>query len=379
MALRDATQPFQDLLLDGGQRTTSVSPFLDVVRAQMQQRSDDFLRQEDLKEFQRFSNQGATAPVFAPQPVARPDPNAVPAAPVRPSLPVSPTQRIKQTALDGPRLAQADTGVTTDAGPAPLPRMTRQEFFKRLVDRGIPPIGAAGLTGSVEQESQFDPLAQGGGTDPKTGRGRSFGLFQMEGPRLQEFLAFSARNGLNPGDAETQLEFFIEELVTTEKGPRSAIFNAKTVEESVDAANKFFRPGKPKTLNRVSNALKVDLGGSNQPDAAVAPSLGRTPQVPGATAPAGPIQAPRPRPSPNAPVEGPAPAVAPRKPVQAPPLSGPGPSSTAARRAASVPVIWQQALTKFLRSGDRADLSVVPEGSAPVLLALLGAQTRRVR
>ncbi len=369
--------------LGGGKRETRLSPFISQNEAERHGAAENLARESVFDLLRQAVNQQAPAPVFSPQPRPRPDPNA----PSGPTKRVQGQEQVRQAPV---RVAQADTGVTSDATPA---RMTGQQFFSRLVDRGLPPIGAAGLAGSVEQESQFDPLAEGGGTDPKTGRGRSRGVFQVEGPRLEAFLAFAEENALNPDDIETQLEFFLEELVTTERPAAKAIFEAKTVEEAVDAANKFFRPGKPKTENRLRNALKIELGGSNQPDQAVAPRREARADQPGGGGGGAPIRAPLAPLTPDdieqfikdavagseSAIPAPKPTAAPRRapvpvpsPVQAAAITPPGRRSA----AGAVPVAWQTALNTFLKSGDKADLSVVPQGSKSVLLALLGKSVR---
>ena len=79
------------------------------------------------------------------------------------------------------------------------------------------------------------------------------------------------------------------------------------------------------------------------------------------------VPVPAPRARAPAPLRAPVPIPKPSTPVSSPP---------AVRRENSVPVVWQQAVAKFLQSRDPKDLSGVPEGSLAVIMLLMGQSAR---
>lgn len=125
-------------------------------------------------------------------------------------------------------------------------RVEPDTVFSGLVERGLDPIVAAGFVGNVAQESAFNPRAVGD-------NGNAFGLFQMNGPRREALFRFARRRGEVPPNIspETQLDFVVHELQTTEKRAAQALKDVDDPEEAAEVlSQRFFRPGVPKLARR---------------------------------------------------------------------------------------------------------------------------------
>lgn len=235
--------------------------------------------------------------------------------------------------------------------------------LRGLIDRGVPPIGAAGLTGNLQQESNFDPLAIGD-------QGRARGISQVTRDRRIAFEQFAVANSKDPDDIETQLDFLVEELRTTEARAARGIFAAETPRDAAIASSRlFFRPGVPNLSNRIRFAEA--FGGRLPLEPQEGPPLNKQPQRP-----------PKRDKLPQEEVKAPPPTdLARRLPSVAqpsPPTGIPAPSPVIQFRQ-SVPEAWQKAIIEFLRTKDEKALEGIPKESLPVLLMLLGTAARRRR
>lgn len=111
--------------------------------------------------------------------------------------------------------------------------------YNYLISKGLSPIQAAGVVGNLQQESNFDTKVLG---FDKTG---SVGIAQWLGERKTNLLNFAKNKGKEYSDLDTQLDFIIHELNTTEKNAYKALKQANTVEEATKAfAWKYERPHK---------------------------------------------------------------------------------------------------------------------------------------
>lgn len=133
-----------------------------------------------------------------------------------------------------------------------------------LIARGVPPHVAIGLTGNLSVESngltldinEISPLVPGS-------RG-GFGLAQWTGPRRRQFERFA---GQNTADFDTQLDFLVHELNTTERRARDALYATKTADEAARVTSKrFLRPGIPHLDRRISETRRISqmMGGEQQ-------------------------------------------------------------------------------------------------------------------
>lgn len=127
--------------------------------------------------------------------------------------------------------------------------------YDGLIARGLSPIAAAASVGNFMQESlrngDIQPTVSGD-------NGNAFGIAQWNGPRKKALFAFAQKIGKDPNSIDTQLDFFIRELNTTERRARDALANATTLDEATLAlSSKFFRPGDPRDGNRKKFAAGV--------------------------------------------------------------------------------------------------------------------------
>lgn len=131
-----------------------------------------------------------------------------------------------------------------------------------LVRRGVPLNAAIGLAGNIAVESGFRtdineiaPLVEGS-------RG-GYGLIQWTGPRRRQFEAFA---GQNLNDLDTQLDFIVHELGTTEKRAADAIYAAASPTEAARlVSERFLRPGIPHMDRRLAETERLAGLSSTQP------------------------------------------------------------------------------------------------------------------
>ena len=120
--------------------------------------------------------------------------------------------------------------------------MARQEVLNALLARGVAPHIAEGITNEINRESGFDPGINEISPLVAGSRG-GFGLFQHTGPRRRELEAFAQEKGVPLDTIETQIDFALQELLTTEKRAGSALANTTTAEEAADVFKRqFLRP-----------------------------------------------------------------------------------------------------------------------------------------
>lgn len=100
---------------------------------------------------------------------------------------------------------------------------------------GLSEYHAAAIAGNGMQESGFNTTALGD-------KGTAFGAFQWRNERLAGLRRFAAANGKDINALETQLDYAMHELKTTEKTAGNAFFAAKDLSGAVDAFMGFERP-----------------------------------------------------------------------------------------------------------------------------------------
>jgi LAS superfamily LD-carboxypeptidase LdcB len=111
-----------------------------------------------------------------------------------------------------------------------------------LVGKGLSVAGAAGVAGNIKIESNFNPAAVGD-------RGTSFGLAQWHKDRKDQLVAYAKSKDQHPGDAQLQLEYLWNTLVSSyssltnylksAKDPRDAAYQfAKQYERPATISNK---------------------------------------------------------------------------------------------------------------------------------------------
>lgn len=93
----------------------------------------------------------------------------------------------------------------------------KTDVYNRLRQNGFTDSEAAGITGNIAQESMFDTEALS-----KDGY-NSHGLVQWTGDRKTHLEQFARKNGLDPKDWRTQVDFISEEMNTTERAAFEAL------------------------------------------------------------------------------------------------------------------------------------------------------------
>ena len=118
---------------------------------------------------------------------------------------------------------------------------------------------AAGIIGNliVESGGEINPEAVGD-------NGNAFGIAQWNGPRMRAFKQWASANNKPEDSIETQLEYLVLELNSTESRAKFELQKATTAEEAALIFSKWFeRPGVPHNERRVAAANKIfDAWGS---------------------------------------------------------------------------------------------------------------------
>lgn len=129
-----------------------------------------------------------------------------------------------------------------------------QQIIAGLVQRGVPPAAAIGMAGNIAIESRFDPGINEIAPLVPGSRG-GFGLIQWTGPRRRQLEAFA---GDRVADLDTQLDFLVHELNTTERSARDAIYGAQDPETAARlVSEKFLRPGIPHLDRRIEETRRL--------------------------------------------------------------------------------------------------------------------------
>lgn len=119
----------------------------------------------------------------------------------------------------------------------------RSEYIREgLVDRGLSPHIAQAFVMNFRDESGLDPGVNEKNPIVPGSRG-GYGLAQWTGPRRKQYEAFAKRRGRPLDDIDTQLDFLIRELRTTESRAARNILSSPTRQEAAVAiVRDFLRP-----------------------------------------------------------------------------------------------------------------------------------------
>lgn len=123
-----------------------------------------------------------------------------------------------------------------------------------LSEKGFNDLAIAGIMGNIQQESNFDTTA----TNSSSG---AYGLFQWFGIRKTALQNYAKKNNSDVSNINTQLDFFWEELNTTEKATLQAM-NKKYLTAGKYAEvfeSTFERSGKSALKNRKEYAEQIWL------------------------------------------------------------------------------------------------------------------------
>jgi hypothetical protein len=128
----------------------------------------------------------------------------------------------------------------------------RDRSYQGLTARGLPDHIAQGFLANFQVESGLNPGINEIAPIVPGSRG-GWGLAQWTGPRRRQFEAYAGERGAKADDLDTQLDFLMHELGTTEKSAAKSIFAAQTPEQATRAiSEKFLRPGIPHLDRRLA-------------------------------------------------------------------------------------------------------------------------------
>lgn len=146
-----------------------------------------------------------------------------------------------------------DFEITENYEPAKTNTSENQSFaFNYLQQKGLQPHQAAGVVGNFTQESNMNP-----GITNSIG---AFGAGQWLGSRKKALFQYAKTTGKDPYHLQTQLDFTLHELSTTEKKAGNALGNTKTSAEAARVFRKMYeRPGEAEANDkrRIQEAKKL--------------------------------------------------------------------------------------------------------------------------
>lgn len=146
----------------------------------------------------------------------------------------------------------------TPAGNA-SPKSNRVGYvYGRLIEKGMPPHIAAGFVGNfmVESRASIDPHAVGDG-------GSAVGIAQWN-DRRPALIEFARKRGKDWQDLDTQIDFILHELDTTEGRAKAEIWATTTPQDAALAVSRYYeRPGVPHNDRRAGFARSVYDQASN--------------------------------------------------------------------------------------------------------------------
>ena len=170
-----------------------------------------------------------------------------------------------------------------------------QFIIEGLKRRGYPEHVAQGFVMNMMDESGLNPGINEAAPIVPGSRG-GFGLYQLTGPRRTAYEQFAAQRGVNPADAEAQLDFLDYELKGPESRAAKSILSTQNAQQAAVAiARDFLRPATEHLQNRVARYSGADVaadtmaalgkgGGTVTPDqiaqGAMAQSAGQEPEQP---------------------------------------------------------------------------------------------------
>lgn len=151
------------------------------------------------------------------------------------------------------RVRSTSSEEVVDYEPAETNTTENQSFaFNYLQQKGMQPHQAAGVVGNFTQESNMNP-----GITNSIG---AFGAGQWLGPRKKALFQYAKTTGKDPYHLQTQLDFTLHELSTTEKKAGNALGNTKTSAEAAKVFRKMYeRPGESESNDkrRIQEARKM--------------------------------------------------------------------------------------------------------------------------
>ena len=140
--------------------------------------------------------------------------------------------------------------------------MSNESYVKEyLKNKGLNEMAIAGIMGNIQAESGFDSSAENSSSG-------AYGLFQWLGSRKKSLKKFAAEKGTDISDIETQMDFFWNELQTSEKSTYKAMTGDlyDTPEQYATAFEKLFERSGGALLEKRQNYAKAFYSGDMAED-----------------------------------------------------------------------------------------------------------------
>lgn len=131
--------------------------------------------------------------------------------------------------------------------------LTNKEYaYQYYLNKGLTPIMSSAIVGNLIKESGLNPSIIG-----KADNKGSIGIAQWHSGRLDNLKRFAGNNWKS---LDSQLDFVLHELNTTERGAFDKLKRAKTVEEATTSfMNEYERPSSNPKINRINERITEAL------------------------------------------------------------------------------------------------------------------------
>lgn len=125
--------------------------------------------------------------------------------------------------------------------------ISQAEALKYFTDRGLTPEQAAGIVGNLMQESRLK-------SDAWNEKERAFGIAQWRNERLDGLKMFAAARGKDISDIQTQMDYILHELKTTESTAGQKLMQSSSASEAAFNFGKYYERPKVVEHTRIAYA-----------------------------------------------------------------------------------------------------------------------------
>lgn len=162
---------------------------------------------------------------------------------------------LKLSEVASNRIQSLNQSNGTGTGPGGKDKASRAAYIRQgLISRGMPEHVADAFLVNFQDESALNPAALEG--KPNIHGTRGYGLYQLTNNksgkgRREQYETFAGAKGKEFGDIDTQLDFLVHELETTEAAARQKIMSTSTTAEAAQSiVSDFLRPAKQHERDR---------------------------------------------------------------------------------------------------------------------------------
>lgn len=143
---------------------------------------------------------------------------------------------------------------TSTKAPTKLPKgksTSVESVMDFLISNGFTKEQAAGIASNLWAESRLNTSAEG----PMTKQGKAFGLAQWLGPRRKALFDWANKNGKDPYDPQTQLDFMMHEFKTSENKAYKLLQATTTSDEAARVMLDAYERSSKTERNSATNGL----------------------------------------------------------------------------------------------------------------------------